>query len=151
MNKDTLDTPELEGATISVVIHATEDKEKVTYKIAKIFSLNSDKFEEISTKGHWGNQIIMLNLRLGRGDAGRTIKTIFASLDNTSKTYLLSSLENSTDERDNLYVRVDKQRVCRDEISLSDQDSIKIRFRPLRTFKQSNKSKTYRELLSSEL
>jgi RNA binding exosome subunit len=151
MNNDARDPPEVGGATISVVIHATEDKDKVISKIVKVFSLNSDKFEETNTRGHWGNQIILLNLSLERVHARPIIKTIYTSLDKTNKNYLLSSLEQSIDEKDNLYVRVDKQSICRGEVSLSDQDSIKIKFRPSKAFKQSNKSETYRELLSSEL
>ena len=148
MNNDARDPLELGGATISVVIHATEDKDKVISKIVKVLSLNSARFQEFNTRGHWGNQIILLNLSLGQTLAGKILKTIYTSLGNNKKTAFLSSLEQSMDEKYNLYVRIDKQSICREEISLSDQDSIKIKFRPSK-FRQSNKSETYRELLSS--
>ena len=148
MNNDARDPLELGGATISVVIHATEDKDKVISKIVKVLSLNSARFQEFNTRGHWGNQIILLNLSLGQTLAGKILKTIYTSLGNNKKTAFLSSLEQSIDEQYNLYVRIDKQSICREEISLSDQDSIKIKFRPSK-FRQSNKSETYRELLSS--
>ena len=148
MNNDARDPLELGGATISVVIHATEDKDKVISKIVKVLSLNSARFQEFNTRGHWGNQIILLNLSLGQTLAGKILKTIYASLGNNKKTAFLSSLEQSIDEKYNLHVRIDKQSICREEISLSDQDSIKIKFRPSK-FRQSNKSETYRELLSS--
>lgn len=148
MNNDARDPIELGGATISVVIHATEDKDKVISKIVKVLSLNSARFQEFNTKGHWGNPIVLLNLSLGQTLAGKILKTIYTSLGDNKKTAFLSSLEQSIDEKYNLYVRIDKQSICREEISLSDQDSIKIKFRPSK-FRQSNKSKTYRELLSS--
>jgi RNA binding exosome subunit len=148
MNNDARDPLELGGATISVVIHATEDKDKVISKIVKVLSLNSARFQEFNTRGHWGNQIILLNLSLGQILAGKILKTIYTSLGNNKKTAFLSSLEQSIDEKNNLHVRIDKQSICREEISLSDQDSIKIKFRPSK-FRQSNKSETYRELLSS--
>ena len=148
MNNDARDPLELGGATISVVIHATEDKDKVISKIVKVLSLNSARFQEFNTRGHWGNQIILLNLSLGQTLAGKILKTIYTSLGDDKKTAFLSSLEQSMDEKYNLYVRIDKQSICREEISLSDQDSIKIKFRPSK-FRQSNKSETYRELLSS--
>ena len=148
MNNDARNPLELGGATISVVIHATEDKDKVISKIVKVLSLNSAKFQEFNTRGHWGNQIILLNLSMGQTLAGKILKTIFTSLGDNKKTTFLSSLEQSIDEKYNLYVRIDKQSICREEISLSDQDSIKIKFRPSK-FRQSNKSETYRELLSS--
>ena len=148
MNNDARDPIELGGATISVVIHATEDKDKVISKIVKVLSLNSARFQEFNTRGHWGNEIVLLNLSLGQTLAGKILKTIYTSLGNNKKTAFLSSLEQSIDEKYNLYVRIDKQSICREEISLSDQDSIKIKFRPSK-FRQSNKSETYRELLSS--
>jgi RNA binding exosome subunit len=148
MNNDARDPLELGGATISVVIHATEDKDKVISKIVKVLSLNSARFQEFNTRGHWGNQIILLNLSLGQTLAGKILKTIYTSLGNNKKTAFLSSLEQSIDEKYNLHVRIDKQSICREEISLSDQDSIKIKFRPSK-FRQSNKSETYKELLSS--
>ena len=150
MNNDVRDRLELGGAIISVVIHATEDKDKVISKIVKVLSLNSARFQEINTRGHWGNQIVLLNLSLGQSHAGKIIKTIYTSLGDNNKTAFLSSLEQSIDEKYNLYVRIDKQSICRGEISLSDQDSIKIKFRPYKKFRQSNKSESYRELLSSE-
>ena len=148
MNNDARDPLELGGATISVVIHATEDKDKVISKIVKVLSLNSARFQEFNTRGHWGNQIVLLNLSMGQTLAGKILKTIYTSLGNNKKTAFLSSLEQSIDEKYNLHVRIDKQSICREEISLSDQDSIKIKFRPSK-FRQSNKSETYRELLSS--
>ena len=150
MNNDARDPIELGGATISVVIHATEDKDKVISKILKVLSLNSARFQEFNTKGHWGNHIVLLNLSLGQTLAGKILKTIYTSLGDNKKTAFLSSLEQSIDEKYNLYVRIDKQSICREEISLSDQDSIKIKFRPSKKSRQSNKSETYRELLSSE-
>jgi RNA-binding protein len=148
MNNDVRDSLELGGVTISVVIHATEDKDKVISKIVKVLSLNSARFQEFNTRGHWGNQIVLLNLSMGQTLAGKILKTIYTSLGDNKKTAFLSSLEQSIDEKYNLYVRIDKQSICREEISLSDQDSIKIKFRPSK-FRQSNKSETYRELLSS--
>lgn len=148
MNNDARDPLELGGVTISVVIHATEDKDKVISKIFKVLSLNSARFQEFNTRGHWGNQIVLLNLSMGQTLAGKILKTIYTSLGDNKKTAFLSSLEQSIDEKYNLYVRIDKQSICREEISLSDQDSIKIKFRPSK-FRQSNKSETYRELLSS--
>ena len=148
MNNDTRDPLEIDRATISVVIHATEDKDKVISKIVKVLSLNSARFQEFNARGHWGNQIVLLNLSLGQTHACKIIKTIYTSLGDNNKIAFLSSLEQSIDEKYNLYVRIDKQSICREEISLSDQDSIKIKFRPSK-FRQSNKSETYRELLSS--
>jgi RNA-binding protein len=140
----------LASATISVVLHATEDIEKVKSSIIKVLCLNSNKFEESDTRGHWGNEISFINLNLEHTEAGHLIKRIYAMLDKNSKSRLLDSLEESVDDKNNLHLRIDKQSLCSGKMALSDQDSIKIKFKPLKTFKPSNNSNIYRDLLLSE-
>jgi hypothetical protein len=62
----------------------------------------------------------------------------------------LNLLEYSVDEKNNLYLRIDKQSLCEGKIALSDQDSIKIKFKPIKTFNPRSKFRTYRDLLLSE-
>ena len=150
MKDEAIETLDLAGATISVVLHATEDKDKVKSKIIQVFNLNSTKFEEIESRGHWGNEISLLNLSLEQTEAGQLIRKIYSLLDKTGKNDFLNSLLQSVDEKNNLYLRIDKQKLCSDHLALSDKDSIKIKFKPLKTFKQGNKASIYRELLSSK-
>ena len=151
MKDEAIENLKLAGAIISVVLHATEDKEKVKSKIVQGFSLNSTKFEEVNTEGHWGNEISLLSLSLEQIEARQLIKKIYSLLDNTGKDHFINSLRESVDEKNNLYIRINKQKLCNGRIELSDKDSIKIKFRPLKTFKQSNKTNIFRELLSSKL
>lgn len=151
MKDETIENLKLAGAIISVVIHATEDKEKVKSKIIQSFSLNSTKFQEVNTEGHWGNEISLLSLSLEQTEAGHLIRKIYGLLDNTGKDYFINSLRESVDEKNNLYIRINKQKLCSGRIELSDKDSIKVKFKPLKTFKQSNKTSISRELLSSKL
>lgn len=150
MKDETIQNLKLAGAIISVVIHATEDKEKVKSKIIQAFNLNSTKFEEIKTEGHWGNEISLLSLSLEQTEAVQLIRKIYGLLDKTGKGHLINSLGESVDEKYNLYIRIDKQKLCSSRIELSDKDSIKIKFKPLKTFKQGNKTRISRELLSSK-
>ena len=150
MSKKTIVDLGIERATISVVLHATEDYEKVKSNIIKMFNLTSNKFEESYTRGHWGNEICLLNLSIDHIEAGQLIRRIYDLLDKNSKARLLNLLDYSVDERNNLYLRIDKQSLCKGKIALSDQDSIKIKFKPIKTFKPSSKFRTYRDLLLSE-
>jgi len=90
MNNDARDPLELGGVTISVVIHATEDKDKVISKIVKVLSLNSARFQEFNTRGHWGNQIVLLNLSMGQTLAGKILKTIYTSLGDNRNIICMS-------------------------------------------------------------
>ena len=42
---------------------------------------------------------------------------------------LFSNLDKYIDEKGNLYLRLDKQKICKNKISLSDTEGIKIKFK----------------------
>ena len=71
---------------------------------------------------------------------------------------LLSNLDKHIDDKGNLFLRLDKQRICRNKISLSDTEGIKIKFKinknPLIISKKSGKIESevyllYRRLIQS--
>jgi RNA binding exosome subunit len=59
------------------------------------------------------------------------------------KKNLLQSISNSFDEKDNFYIRLNKQSMCKGSISLSEHDSIRIRFKPIKEFNKNNKFKDH--------
>ncbi|HEY7110396.1 MAG TPA: RNA-binding domain-containing protein [Nitrososphaeraceae archaeon] len=150
MNKKSIVDLGIDSASVSVVLHATEDYEKVKFNIIKVFNLTSNRFEESFTRGHWGNEICLLNLRVDHKEAGQLIRKINDMLNKNDKVNLLNLLDHFVDEKNNLHLRIDKQRLCEGKIALSDQDSIKIKFKPIKTFKPRGKFSTYRDLLLSE-
>jgi RNA-binding protein len=150
MNNKSIVDLGIESASVSVVLHATEDYEKVKFNIIKVFNLTSNRFEESFTRGHWGNEICLLNLSVDHIEAGQLIRKIYDMLNKNDKVSLLNLLDHLVDEKNNLHLRIDKQRLCEGKIALSDQDSIKIKFKPIKTFKPRGKFSTYRDLLLSE-
>lgn len=150
MNKKAIVDLGIEHASVSVVLHATEDYEKVKFNIIKVFNLTSSRFEESFTRGHWGNEICLLNLDVDHIEAGQLIRRIYEMLNKNDKVNLLNLLDHFVDEKNNLHLRIDKQKLCVGKIALSDQDSIKIKFKPIKTFKPRGKFSTYRDLLLSE-
>lgn len=42
-------------ADIRVIIHATEDENKILDSLCDIFSIPADRFQLVETIGHWGN------------------------------------------------------------------------------------------------
>lgn len=150
MNNKSIVDLGIESASVSVVLHATEDYEKVKFNIIKVFNLTSNRFEESFTRGHWGNEICLLNLSVDHIEAGQLIRKIYDMLNKNDKVSLLNLLDHLVDEKNNLHLRIDKQSLCEGKIALSDQDSIKIKFKPIKTFKPRGKFSTYRDLLLSE-
>jgi RNA binding exosome subunit len=127
--------PSFFAADVSVIIHATEDKNKVLESICGIFSIDANRFRHTELVGHWGNRISLLTGSLESVEANRLVQKILLSLSPVEKNQLLTSSHSFIDEKGNLYLRLDKQRVCQKRISLSETDSIRLRFKPARRFK----------------
>ena len=123
------------AADVSVIIHATEDKNKVLGSICGIFCIDADRFRHTELVGHWGNRISLLTGNLESAEANRLVKKILLSLSSVEKNQLLSSSHSFIDEKGNLYLRLDKQRICQKRISLSETDSVRFKFKPARRSK----------------
>jgi RNA-binding protein len=136
------------GADISCVLHATEDENKVLKAASEIFSISRDRFFFKRLEGHWGNPIIYLMAFLDRKEAWKTASKIMFSLNPLDRNQLKESLNDLVDEKGNMYIRLDKQRMCRGKMSLSEIDSVRIKFRPVKTFKKIRNVPNYKVLLS---
>jgi RNA binding exosome subunit len=127
--------PPFSAADVRIIIHATEDKNKVLESICGIFRIDADRFRHTELIGHWGNRISLLTGNLESAEANRLVKKILLSLSSVEKNQLSSASHSFIDEKGNLYLRLDKQRICQKRISLSDTDSIRFKFKPARRFK----------------
>jgi RNA-binding protein len=138
----------LSSAEINVVVHATENEYKILHSINNVLLIAPEKFSHSVSEGHWGNRILLLTATVDGQTAKDLIVKIMSSLNSNDK-YLLSNLfDKYVDWKGNIYIRLDKQRICNGKISLSESDSIRIRFRPVRRYKPSSNLQNYRGLLT---
>ena len=115
---------------IDIVVHATEDKTIITNSVLSTLEISHlDKFKEIEYEGHWGNKILRLTAEIKQKDAQTLIKKILRSLSFIDRENLLDNLEKYIDEKGNLHLRLDKQRICKHKISLSESEGVKIKFK----------------------
>ena len=129
------------STSVNVVAHATEDIPKILQKMNDVLSIPKEKILVSATEGHWGNEISLLKADFGYKESHALLRKIITNLKIAEKKYLLRSISNSFDEKDNFYIRLSKQSMCKGLISLSEQDSIRIRFKPIKEFNQNNKFK----------
>jgi hypothetical protein len=136
------------AAEANLVLHATEDHDKVLQSIEKVLSVPAGSFTGTNSDGHFGNKIVLFKSTLSSKEASELALRILSLLNRIDRQQLYDRLEDYCDEKGNLYLRLDKQRICQGKVSLSESDAIRIRFRPIRRYKPSGNIDTYRGLLS---
>ncbi|MFL6430345.1 MAG: RNA-binding domain-containing protein [Nitrososphaeraceae archaeon] len=137
------------SAEINIVVHATEDENKILHSLFDVLSIPSEKFSYSFSECHWGNKILILTATIDGQVAKDLILKIISLLNSVDRYHLSNFFDKYVDEKGNLYIRLDKQRICKGRISLSERDSIRIRFRPVRRYKPSSNLQNYRVLLAS--
>lgn len=118
------------NSQIDLVCHATEDKAKILDSIFQVLLIPQEKFEETEYEGHWGNKILKLTATINKKESLSLIKKILGAISFVERDALLNNLENHIDEKGNLFLRVDKQKTCKNKISLTENEGIKIKFKP---------------------
>lgn len=136
------------GAEISCVLHATEDENKVLNSAAALFSISEDKFFFKRLEGHWGNPITYLFALLDGKEARKTALSISLALNSVDKVQLKNILHSLVDEKGNMYIRIDKQAMCRGKIKLSEFDAVRIKFKPVKTYRKISHVPDYKVILS---
>lgn len=131
------------SSSINIVAHATEDVSKILQKMNDVFSIPKEKIQVLSAEGHWGNEISLIKVNCDHRESHVLLEKIIVNLKMGEKKYLLQSIFNSFDEKDNFYIRLNKQSMCKGAISLSEHDSIRIRFKPIKEFNKNNKFKDH--------
>lgn len=137
------------AAEVDVVLHATEDREKVLASIEKALAIPAADFTGEPSEGHFGNRIVLLKATVASRDAGALAARIMSSLNSADRQELAIHVREYSDEKGNLYLRLDKQRICQGRVSLAESDAVRIRFRPVRRYRPSGNIEAYRGLLSS--
>jgi len=127
------------STSLHAVAHATEDIPKIILKMNEIFSIPKERFLISRARGHWDNEIFLIRADCNHQESNVLLETIISKLKTSEKNYLLHSISNFFDEKDNFYIRLNKQSVCMGTISLSEHDSIRIRFKPTKEHNQNNK------------
>jgi RNA-binding protein len=138
------------AAEVNLVLHATEDESKVLKAIEEILLVPSTRFLRSSSEGHYKNKILLQKAILSSKEAAMLAKRVISLLNSADREHLSRLVDDYADEKGNLYIRLDKQRICQGRVSLSETDAIRIRFKPIRRFKPSNSVQNYMTLFHSD-
>jgi len=121
----------------SVLIHATENENKV---ISTIFDFigqprESVNVETLKTDGHWKNPILRYKISVN-ADVDKIFDKMYANLvESYGEDDVRKYVENNTDRKRVIYMRLDKQKFCLGKAILYDRDSIRLAFKKSSKFR----------------
>lgn len=125
------------AAEINLMLHATEDEGRVLKAIEDVLLVPSKRFSCSPLVGHYKNRILLKKAILTSYEAGSLAKRVISLLNSADREHLSRLVHEYSDEKGNLYIRLDKQRMCQGKVSLSETDAIRIRFKPVKRYKPS--------------
>ncbi len=110
---------------IDIIVHATEDMDKILNNLKTLLKIKRYKLERRDLTGHYKNPVIFLRLKIRSEDAKEFVENLFKKLDRLDRHYLLLNLDDYIEKR-KLYLRIEKNWLCRGEVRLATRDPIKI-------------------------
>ncbi|HEY7507978.1 MAG TPA: RNA-binding domain-containing protein [Nitrososphaera sp.] len=137
------------SAELQLVLHATEDHGKVLAAVEDALAVPATSFQGEPSEGHYGNSIMLLGATVPSKEAGALAERLAGALNSPDRQELSEHIEEYSDEKGNLYLRLDKQRLCQGKVSLAGTDTVRIKFKPVRRYRPSGTLETYRGLFSS--
>ncbi len=135
------------NAKIEMILHATEDYQKISEALYDMFVIDRDKITVQRLSGHFGNPILMLYVEMKKKSAEIFLKKLVSIIPKTQFTYILEDLEERIHDS-TLYLRFSKQKFIKKTLILEEKDPIKISiYTPVYVKKELHS--TYRKLLGT--
>lgn len=132
--------------TVEVILHATEDSRKIFDPIFELFQIKGDEFITERTLGHYGNTILLVKITLAKKRAEEFIKKLASKIPKIQMDGLVENIDMYF-ENTSLFLRIGKNEIVRKEISLQQNNAIKIKIK-MPVYKKDQISKKYIELLT---
>ena len=133
-------------AKIDLILHATEDFQKIVEPLNDLFGIESDEIAKREVPGHFGNPIFMLHMDLKKKRAERFIKKFVSVIPSDIITGLLANIEEQIFESA-MYIRFSKQDFVKKILTLEEKDPIRVAIY-VPTYVKKEIPETYRKLLS---
>jgi len=131
---------------IEIILHATEDVNKIEKSLQNIFDINPEDLEKEEMTGHFGNPITILKTKISKNNTKKLISTLISKISNDD----IDVLEQKIDEMNTnsgLEIRISKQDLIRGKITFRKKDSVKLTI-TTPVYKKNEISKIYREILN---
>ena len=130
---------------INLILHATEDKNKVLRQLENIFQIEEENFHIEQVPGHFNNPILIVSSNLKKKIAERFIKILFSKIKKDDFEEIYQNVEEYVTSS-GLSLRLSKQEMISEILRISKEDAIKININTPVYVKNETK-KIYQKLL----
>jgi len=132
---------------IEIIVHATEDYQKISDSLCDIFEIESSEITKKEFLGHFGNPILMLHIQMKNKRAEGLIKKLISTISRDDMKDLLAGVNERISDS-TLYLRFSKQNFVKKTLTFQEKDPVRIMiFTPV--YIKKNVVKTYKKLLES--
>ena len=130
---------------INLILHATENENKIIEKLEDIFEMEQKKFQIEEISGHFNNPILLISSKLKKKSAENFVRVFFSKIKKTDFQVIFDNVENYVTSS-GLILRVSKQKLISEILTISKEDAIKININTPVYVKNETK-KIYQELM----
>jgi RNA binding exosome subunit len=129
-----------------LILHSTEDNKKIFEPIFDLFQIKEDEFTIEQTLGHYGNPILLAKITLSKKRGEEFVKKLASKISKTQMKDLIENIDLYFEDT-TLFLRIGKNELVNKEISLQQNNAIKIKVK-MPIYKKDEISKKYIELLT---
>ena len=130
---------------INLILHATEDENKVLEKLEENFGIEQKDFQIEQIPGHFNNPILLVSSKLKRKSAHNFVSLFFSKMKRDEFQEIFDDVEEFVTSS-GLNLRISKQKLVSGILTISKEDTIKINISTPVYVKNQTK-KIYQELM----
>ena len=132
---------------INLILHATENETKILEKLENVFHIEQKKFQIEEIPGHFNNPILLISSKLKKKSAENFVRVFFSKMKKTDYQEIFDNVEEYVISS-GLSLRVSKQKLISEILTISKEDAIKININTPVYVKNETK-KIYQELMKN--
>ena len=132
---------------INLILHATENENKILEVLENTFHIEQKNFQIEQIPGHFNNPILLISSKLKKRNAQDFIKIFFSKIKKSDFQEVFDNVEDYVTSS-GLSLRISKQKLVSEEITISKEDAIKINISTPVYVKNETK-KIYQELMKN--
>ena len=130
---------------INLILHATENENKVFEELEKNFQIEQSEFQIEQVTGHFNNSILLISSRLKKKSAKGFVSLFFSKMKKDEFQEIFDYIEDYVTSS-GLSLRISKQKLISGILEISKEDTIKINISTPVYVKNETK-KIYQELM----